>query len=297
MYRYTNDGKAIPLDENGNTIGTYVDGWKWHEPIKHGFNENPLITKRGDVAWNDVQDDISSYEILYNVFHTIQKRFGWGVFYVKGKFKDEGRKIAGSVVLNDTSIDGKGDAKFLTPPNPQGMIETLELMEENIQKDSSCTFILPKDIKMSGDITGIAIQLTQAMDIEEANRGVIKWQNVASKMVRLFAYGLAKELVITGINKNAITEFESMKINASFKVWRPVSNTEYNNMLIALVNGGLLSKQSGIELNTESEPDESHRISIEEQQKLELASANEEVPLEEKSTEPAQTDTSTIFNN
>lgn len=269
MYRYTNNGDSIPLDENGKQIDGYVDGWKWHEPIKHGFPEIPLITKRGDVAWNNVQTQIESYEILYNVFHTIQKRFGWGVFYVKGKFLNEGKKIAGSVVLNDTSLDGKGDAKFLEPPSPKGMIETLDLMEENIQKDASCTFILPKDISMSGDITGIAVMLTQAMDIEEAKRGVIEWQNVASKMCRLFKYGLSVELVNAGVNTLAITQFKDLKINATFKVWRPVNDTEYNNMLISLKGSGLLSQQSGVELNTESKPDELRRLSNEEAQKLE----------------------------
>ena len=269
MYRYTNDGESIPLDENGKQINGYVDGWKWHKPIKHGFPEIPLITKRGDVAWNNVQTQIESYEILYNVFHTIQKRFGWGVFYVKGKFLNEGKKIAGSVVLNDTSLDGKGDAKFLEPPSPKGMIETLDLMEENIQKDASCTFILPKDISMSGDITGIAVMLTQAMDIEEAKRGVIEWQNVASKMCRLFKYGLSVELVNTGVNELAITQFKDLKINATFKVWKPVNDTEYNNMLISLKGSGLLSQQSGVELNTESKPDELRRLSNEEAQKLE----------------------------
>lgn len=269
MYRYTNDGESIPLDENGKQVDGYVDGWKWHKPIKHGFPEIPLITKRGDVAWNNVQNQIESYEILYNVFHTIQKRFGWGVFYVRGKFLNEGKKIAGSVVLNDTSLDGKGDAKFLEPPSPKGMIETLDLMEENIQKDASCTFILPKDISMSGDITGIAVMLTQAMDIEEAKRGVIEWQNVASKMCRLFKHGLSVELVNTDVNPLAITQFKDLKINATFKVWKPVNDTEYNNMLISLKGSGLLSQQSGVELNTESKPDELRRLSNEEAQKLE----------------------------
>ena len=73
----------------------------------HGFSEIPLITKRGDVAWNNVQPIIDAYEELYNIFNAIQKRFGWGIFYVRGKFKETAKKIAGSVVLNDTSMDGK----------------------------------------------------------------------------------------------------------------------------------------------------------------------------------------------
>lgn len=267
VYRYTNDGKT--LDEHPLEKGEkMVEGWRWHEPTEHGFEECPLITKRGDVAWNNVQWQCDGYENLYNIFRAIQKRFGWGILYVRGKFADKGKKIAGNVVLNDTSLDGKGDAKFLTPPDPDGILKTLELMEDNIQKDASCTFILPKDISMTGDITGIAIELTQSMDIEEAERGVIEWQNVAQKMCRLFLYGYAKELVNDGEKEDAITEFQSLDITAQFKVWRPMNQTEYNNMLVALKGAGILSKQTAVENNTESKPDELRRLSKDEEEKL-----------------------------
>ena len=267
VYRYTNetDMELKPL-QDGEKI---IDGWRWHKAKEHGFEECPLITKRGDVAWNNVQDQCDGYENLYNVFRAIQKRFGWGILYVRGKFKDQGKKIAGNVVLNDTTLDQKGDAKFLTPPSPEGMISTLTLMEENIQKDASCTFILPKDISMSGDITGIAIELTQSMDIEEAERGVIEWQNVAQKMCRLFCYGYAKELVKSGELGSAITDYADIDISASFKVWRPMNQTEYNNMLIALKGANVLSRQTATENCTESKPDELRRLSVQEEQELE----------------------------
>lgn len=250
MYRY----KKVPLEDVNDT------GWVMEDPILHGFSEIPLITKRGDVAWNNVQPIIESYETLYNVFNAIQKRYGWGILWIKGRFKDDGRKIAGSVVLNDTSIEGSGDAKFLTPPTPQGTIDTLQLMLESIQLGSSTTFLLPKDVKMSGDISGIAIMLTQSLDIENALQKVIDWQNVADKMVRLFKEGLAKELVNNGELPTAITEFETLNINAKFKVWRPLNEYEFNQMLTILTGAGILSKESGIELNTVSKPDEKQRI-------------------------------------
>lgn len=239
---------------------TIVQGWRYLGAEEHGFSEIPLITKRGDVAWNNIQPIIEAYEELYNIFNAIQKRFGWGIFYVKGKFKETTKKIAGSVVLNDTSIDGKGDAKFLTPPTPQGTIDTLNLMLESIQLGSSTTFLLPKDVKMSGDISGIAIMLTQSLDMENALQGVIEWQNVADKMVRLFKEGLAKELVNKGENKTAVTEFADMNINAKFKVWRPLNEYEYNQMVTMLLGAGVLSQESAIELNTFSKPDEKNRI-------------------------------------
>jgi len=267
MYRYKKD-----LITNGGE----ESGWVLEAPVAHGFDEIPLITKRGDVAWNNVQNIITSYEILYNVFNAIQRRHGWGLLYVKGKFKNNAEKIAGSVILNDTSIEGKGDAKFLTPPTPQGTLDTLQLMLETIQLGSSTTFILPKDVKTGGDISGIAIQLTQSLDIENALQKVIDWQNVADKMVRLFKYGLSKELVAKGENKTAITEFEDLHINAKFKVWKPMNDYEYNQMLTILTGAGILSKETGIEKNTESSPDELIRVEKEHQAMIDEQIANQE---------------------
>ena len=267
MYRYK---KELMVNESEDT------GWVLEPPIAHGFDEIPLITKRGDVAWNNVQNIITSYEILYNVFNAIQRRHGWGLLYVKGKFKNNAEKIAGSVILNDTSLEGKGDAKFLTPPTPQGTLDTLQLMLETIQLGSSTTFILPKDVKTGGDISGIAIQLTQSLDIENALQKVIDWQNVADKMVRLFKYGLSKELVAKGENKTAITDFEDLHINAKFKVWKPMNDYEYNQMLTILTGAGILSKETGIEKNTESSPDELMRVEKEHQAMIDEQIANQE---------------------
>ena len=114
------------------------------------------------------------------------------------------------------------------------------------------------------------LKVGDCVDLRAAARNVIEWQNVADKMVRLFKYGLSVELVNEGINPTAITEFENLNINAKFKVWRPFSETEYNQMLVTLVGSGILSKESGIELNTASKPDEKARIEKEEKEKREL---------------------------
>lgn len=250
MYRYT---KSLDTDVDES-------GWTREEPKKHGFKEIPLITKRGDVAWNNVQTAIEGYEVLYNIYLVVFKRFGYGIFYVKGKFKDDGQKIAGSIVLNDTSLDGNGDAKFLAPPAPDNIMQTLDLMLQNIQLGSSTTFLLPKDIKTGGDIAGITIKLVQSLDIENASQKVIEWQNVADKMVRLFKYGLSLELVNKEQQPTAITDFENLHVNAKFKVWEPLNDYEYNQMVATLKGAGILSLESAIELNTLSKPDEKMRV-------------------------------------
>ena len=96
-------------------------------------------------------------------------------------------------------------------------------------------------------------------------------------MCRLYKYGWAKELVSNGQNKTAITDFQILSISADFKVWKPRSAIEYNNMLIALKNGGILSAKTGIEKNTESTPDEEMRVAEDEakaQALMEVQSAN-----------------------
>lgn len=253
MYRWRSAGP----DEDSQI------GWTMEAPVRHGFSEIPLVTKRGPVAWDNVQNVIEVYEVIYNIFMVIQKRHGWGILYIRGRFEEDGRQIAGSIILNDTSLgQTQGDAKYLSAPDPQGMFDTLQSLEESIQKGSSTTFLLPKDVKTSGDISGIAIQLMQSLDDVKARRGVIEWQNVASKMCRLFKEGLAKELVNSGdaSRENAVTDFARMNISAKFKTWMPRSENEYNNMLGAMKSSGILSAKTAIQKNTESTPDEEIRM-------------------------------------
>lgn len=252
---------------------TNTNGWRKLAPKPHGFSEIPLITKRGKVAWENAQSIIEAYEILYNIFLVIQKRHGWGILYIKGNFENNGKKIAGSVILNskttgygtETNTD---DAKFLTPPSPQGTIDTLQLMEETIQKNASTTFLLPKDVKTTGDISGVAIMLTQSMDIENASKGVIEWQNVADKMARLFKEGLAKELVNEGVQTSAITDFENLHINAKFKVWRPQSESDLVSRLQMGVQAGFTSIETACEVNPDAKPDELARLQREKERSI-----------------------------
>ena len=250
MYRMT---KGDIINENGNE-------WYYQTPIPHGFSEIPLITKRGDVAWNNVETLIEAFEILYNIFLVIQKRHGWGILYIKGKFSQEAKQIAGSIILNDTSHEGNGSAEFKTPPSPQGTIETLTNLFKQIQIGSSTTFILPEDVKTSGQISALAIKLAQSLDLEKATMAVIDWQNVADKMCRLFKEGLAKELVNKGINNTAITDFKDLHLNAKFKVWQPLDDATYNQMLATLKQAGITSTKTAIEKCTVSTPDEEERV-------------------------------------
>ena len=260
-YRDDNNSECIDCYDN-----TYMyrlrqgeRGWDI-DKTPHGFSEIPLVTKRGDVAWNNVQSLIETFETLYNIYVVIQKRHGWGILYVKGKFKEQTQKLAGSIILNDTSLEGNGSAEFKVPPSPQGVLDLLQSLWEQIQIGSSTTFLLPKDVKSSGDISALAIMLTQSLDIEGAEQSIIEWQNFISKMQRLFVEGLAKELVQNGLNPNAITEFKKLRIGAKMKIWRPFNEAEYNQMLATLKGAGIISTKTAVEKNTISNPDEMARI-------------------------------------
>lgn len=248
---------SAAVDINTNSI---KEGWTMLYSERHGFTESPLVTKRGAVAWDKGQGLIELFEIIFNLFAVIQKRHGWGILYIKGKINEKLQKLAGSIILQDTTIDGKGNVEFKAPPSPQNMIEFMQAILDQLEIATGCTFILPKDVKSSGDISGLAIQMTRSLDIESAANSVIEWQNFVSKHARLFKEGLAKQFVANGENKNAITEFEQMKISASFKPWQPFDENSYNQMLCTLKGSGLISTKTGIEKNTISTPDEEVRL-------------------------------------
>lgn len=278
MYRLTNAGD-ITTDADGRVAD---NGWRYETPVEHGFSEIPLAVKRGKVAWDNVQDLIEVAERTYNTFIVIQNRYGYGMLYVKGKINPKAQKVNGSFILNDTSMDPNADAKMLTPPSPENMKETLDQLEEQIMKGAGTTFILPKDIKMSGDTSGVAVQLTQELDIETALQDVNEWQNFANKMMRLFKEGLARELVNSGEEgfENAVTDFEKLNIRTKFVVWRPQSNEAYNQMLTTLHGAGGISNQTLIEKNTESCPDEMARVQKEKEAEIQEALDKQERTLQ-----------------
>lgn len=258
----------------------------------HGFPEIPLITKRCDVAWNNGQTEIEGYERAANIDNVIDNKWGWGLLYVKGRIDPNAKKIAGNIVLNDTSVDpSKSDAKFLEPPAAKSINEKFEHRFKQIEIATGTTFILPQDIHTGSEIAGIAVKMTQSLDIQTAENGKVDWQNVADKMVRLFKWGLAMEFVNKDTSDpdykpNAITEFAKMNINAKFDIWVPYSESEYNQMLTTMKTAGILSKKTSIEMNTISRPDEVERIKKEEEEAFakELEQTERTKQLEQKYT-------------
>ena len=267
--------------------------WKLIEKNPHGFKEIPLITKRADPLHSPAQSLIEDYERLSCTYSALMNKYGSGIFYVKGNPVESPFKPAGAHMVVDNSMDANADAKFLMPPEPVGLEKRRDELWHDIQTVTSTTFIHPKDISIGSDISGVAVKLTMSMDLEAAKKHVAEWQNVASKMMRLFKWGLAIELINSGETgyKTAITDFDKLHINSQFDVWMPQSEFEYNSMLIQLSGANGISKRTLIERNTESNPDELQRI-IDEQEILE----KKEIEKLEREKEATQT-TSINDNN
>lgn len=292
------DDEFVTYFTDNEADGTVNEsGWVLKDQKKHGFSECPLITKRGSVAWENGQPIIEAFETLFNIFTVVNKRHGWGTLYVKGKFNQNAKKIAGSIVLNDTSLDPNADAKFLNPPDANNATEVLKYIMRMIMIACGTTFILPDDIRISGDTSGLAVEMTQELDMATAQEGVSEWQNVANKMMRLFKEGLAMELVNKKVKgyEDAITRFRNLRIHSSFMVWKPKSEEAHNQMLATLYGAGGISQQTFVERNTVSAPDEIARIQKEKEQQMaeEQKKAEQDMELEIKKNKAINKDKET----
>ena len=251
------------------------DSYEWRLEIEaHGFSRMPLLVQTGEPSWNDVQNLIDAYETIYNIFLVIMKRHGWGILYLRGNINQTAKKIAGSVIMQDSSLDGNGMAEFKAPPSPDGMFAMLESLEEQIQIGARCTFLLPKDIKSNGDVSGLAIQLTQSGDIEKAIDSIADWQKTMNDATALFIEGLAKELVNKGIKPDAVTEFAKLRMGTKMQVFMPKSQAELVQTITTLKGAGLLSQETAIEIvqgQGLGKPSEKLRVLYDQTKEAELA--------------------------
>lgn len=230
--------------------------WIREQPIEHGFEEIPLVTKRGEVAWENGQSIIEVLEIIWNIYCVIMKRHGWGILYIKGEIIEKAKKIGGSVILQDNSGDPNSTADFKAAPTPEGMETLIDSLINQIMVATSTTFLLPKDIKTGGDLAGITVQLIQSADNEIALQGTIEYQNVADKMVRLFTYGLGKELTVQNSDITAVTRLPKLDMSAQFEIWMPKSEAEMMNLLIGYKSSQIISGRTATENCPIASPDD-----------------------------------------
>jgi hypothetical protein len=220
---------------------------------RHGFSRNPLLIKRGKVAWEYAESSIEMWEIMSNISAIALKRFGTFALAFWGQLeKDNLQKDAGTLIVNlssDTS-NGKQDVKVLDFPEPQTMDKYLKTLEEKISLFSSTSFITPKDITNTGS-GGNGIALAMSNDYALAVQSAMDWQCFVNDMVYLHQEGLDLE-------NNGTTNFADVRIGAKITPWSlETTNTKLVNLGI---EAPYLSTQTIIERCPDAAPDEVDRV-------------------------------------
>lgn len=231
--------------EKGNVVESSV--------YAHGFLEIPITYIRGDVAWDNSQSLIEVLEILYNIYTVIMKRHGWGMLYIKGNVEDRMKKVAGSVILKDSSPENNGDAKYLAAPTPEGMQNLLSDLHNRIQLMCGVVFLLPEDVRVGGDISGSAMKTMMSSAYERALTDAINYDEALDSVARLFIYGY-------GVENKKVTDVNMLTIRADFDIWFPQSDSDIINNIVSLKDRNLISTQTGTEISPYSSHDETERI-------------------------------------
>jgi hypothetical protein len=229
------------------------NGWERQDPQRHGFSRNPLLHKRGKVAWEYAESSIEMWELMANIQAIALKRFGTFALVLIGDMDSDSFKRDSSTLIINLSSDntnGKQDAKTLTFPEPQTMDGYLKTLEEKISLFSSTTFITPKDITTSNS-GGNGIALAMSNDYALATQSALDWQRFVNEMVYLHQEGLDLET-------NGIYKFSKIKIGAKIIPWSlETNNTKITNLAM---EAPYLSTQTIVERCPDAAPDEIKRI-------------------------------------
>lgn len=229
-----------------------ANGWEIRSQL-HGFTRNPLLHKRGKVAWEYAESSIEMWELMTNIAAIALKRFGtfalafWGEMDKNGLQRDSSTLI---VNLSSDTTNGRQDVKVLEFPEPQTMDKYLKTLEEKISLFSSTSFITPKDITTTNS-GGNGIALAMSNDYSLATQGALDWQKFVTDMVALHQEGLSLE-------NNFTTDYSKLRIGAKIIPWSlETTNTK-------LVNLGMeapyLSTQTVLERCPDAAPDEAERV-------------------------------------
>ena len=223
------------------------------EKEAHGFSRCHLLYKRGKVAWEYAESTIEMWELMTNINAVALKRFGtFGLIFI-GEMDDKSFLRDSSTLIINLSADtsnGKQDAKTITFPEPQKMIEYLDYLETKISIFSSVSFITPKDITATGS-GGNGIFLAMKNDLALATQSVADWSDFTNDMIYLFQEGLSLE-------NGQTNKYTGLKICARLKPWSLESETTKITNLA--MESKWLSRQSIIEKSPDAAPDEMERI-------------------------------------
>ena len=257
--------RSLIYEVDGNKIiDTYDDkkhyrtmqdgqgGWT-HEITVHGFSHNPLLFKRGHVAWEYGESSIEMWELMANIQDIALKRFGTFALVLMGDMDENSFQRDSSTLIINLSSDttnGKQDAKVLQFPEPQTMDGYLKTLEEKISLFTSTSFITPKDITASNS-GGNGIALAMSNDYSLATQSAMDWQEFMCDMVYLHQEGLDLE-------NGGSAKFSTLKIGAKLVPWSlETNNTKITNLAM---EAPYLSTQTVLERCPDAAPDEVERV-------------------------------------
>lgn len=219
---------------------------------RHGFSRNPLLHKRGKVAWEYAQSTCEMWELMSNIQDIALKRFGTFALVFTGDMDAESFKRDSSTLIINLSSDttnGKQSADVLKFPEPQTMDGYLKTLEEKISLFSSTSFITPKDITTTNS-GGNGIALAMSNDYSLATQSALDWRKFVNDMVRLHQEGLDLE--------NHGTHYANLNIFAKINPWSlETNNTKITNLSM---EAKWLSMRTIIEESPDAAPDEEERI-------------------------------------
>lgn len=248
------DTIVIDTFDNRNHYRTIQrkEGWETTTE-RHGYSRNPLLIKRGKVAWEYAESSIEMWELMTNIQAVALKRFGTFALAFWGEFDSDSLQRDSSTLIINLSSDttnGKQDVKVLDFPEPQTMDGYLKTLEEKISLFSSTAFITPKDISTTNS-GGNGISLAMSNDFALATQSAMDWKHFMSDMVYLHQEGLDLE-------NNGTTKYSKIKVAAKLVPWSlETNNTKITNLQM---EGVYLSTQTMLEKMPDAAPDEVERV-------------------------------------
>lgn len=240
------NNKYIYIYEGGSL--TYVDSivhLRGYVPIAYGRIDMPIYSL--------VQDNIDSFEFLMSMLSENNLKSAFRTLCIKtsGQFQIESGYNGGMGLLLLDS-DDKSDAKFLEKPD---ISNSFELELKNIYQNilTGMGIVLPEN-RTSGDTPVGTSKLRYSSAIEISAKYSRKIDKSIEMILMLFksAFG--------SLNGNNPTDYESLKVNGSIKIYTVIDDTEHNNMLLQAYMNGAISHETYCEKSTIAANDETFRV-------------------------------------
>lgn len=259
------------------------------DPVRHQFNEIPVVYKRDDngPCWSQSQDSIDKYELAVSHLCQNNMAYAFPIMLLKGDDVEIKGDVYGAVKAITMGQDD--DVKYLAHDNGS---ESFKLQLDTLLKMiflGSFT-VQPPEVK-SGDLPGVAIKLIYSPSIDKAMIDSKEYDEVIDSITKIFKFGY-------GIERKMVTRMQSLGVFAWIEPYVHQNQSELVSNLVQLVNANLLSTNTGSELTGYGENNEFDKIMTEYKEKqaadllYELGNEQER-NIRDTEREPSETSTQT----